>query len=185
MDPEPAAAEALAASVATADWNRDKTTELKMDITTLVDRTSGIEGFGSALVAKDASLQQRLATLNAEETATEVIIRLPGSVLFDFDSATVRADAERTLREVSTVLASYPGRPVRLEGHTDAIASEDYNQKLSERRAVAVRSWLAGHGVEASRLKPRGFGKSHPIADNATAEGRQQNRRVEVIVEKQ
>jgi len=184
VDPEPPGAQAVAESVLAADWNRNKTTELRMEITTLVDRTSGIQGFGSALVAKGASLADRLAKLEAVETATEVIIRLPGSVLFDFDSAAIRPDAERTLQEVAAVLASYRGRPVRLEGHTDAIASEDYNLKLSERRADAVRGWLAGHGGEASRLQTKGLGKSHPIADNATAEGRQRNRRVEVIVEK-
>jgi outer membrane protein OmpA-like peptidoglycan-associated protein len=191
VDPEPPGAQATAESAVAADWNRDKTTELRaettalqMEITTLVDRTSGIAGFGSALVAKESSLQDRLAKLNAEETATEVIIRLPGAVLFDFDSAAIRPDAERTLQEVATVLASYRGRPVRLEGHTDAIATEDYNLKLSERRAQAVRNWLAGHGAEAGRLRTKGFGKSHPIADNSTAEGRQKNRRVEVIVEK-
>jgi outer membrane protein OmpA-like peptidoglycan-associated protein len=184
VDPEPPDAQARAEAVAAADWNRDKTTDLRMEITTLVDRTSGIEGFGSALVAKDASLDERLARLDAVQTATEVIIRLPGAVLFDFDSAAIRPDAERTLQEVAMVLTSFHGRPVRLEGHTDAIASEDYNQKLSERRAGAVRGWLAGHGVEAGRLTPKGFGKSRPIADNATADGRQKNRRVEVIIEK-
>jgi len=184
MDPEPPDAQARAESVAAADWNRDKTTDLRMEITSLVDRTSWIEGFGSALVAKNASLDERLAKLDAVQTATEVIIRLPGSVLFDFDSAAIRPDAERTLQEVAQVLASFRGRPVRLEGHTDAIASEDYNQKLSERRAGAVRGWLAGHGVEAGRLAPKGYGKSRPIADNSTADGRQKNRRVEVIIEK-
>lgn len=184
VDPEPPDAQARAESVVAADWNRDKTTALQMEITTLVDRTSGIEGFGSALVAKDASLDERLAKLDAVQTATEVIIRLPGSVLFDFDSSAIRPDAERTLQEVAQVLVSFRGRPVRLEGHTDAIASEDYNQKLSERRAGTVRGWLAGHGVEAGRMTPKGYGKSRPIADNATADGRQKNRRVEVIIEK-
>jgi outer membrane protein OmpA-like peptidoglycan-associated protein len=73
---------------------------------------------------------------------------------------------------------------VRIEGHTDSVASDDYNQKLSERRAASVRAWLAAKGVEGGRLTPRGFGEAKPVADNGTAEGRQRNRRVEVIIEK-
>jgi OOP family OmpA-OmpF porin len=64
------------------------------------------------------------------------------------------------------------------------VASDDYNQKLSERRAASVQAWLAAKGVEAARLTPRGFGEAKPVADNGTAEGRQRNRRVEVIIEK-
>jgi OOP family OmpA-OmpF porin len=85
---------------------------------------------------------------------------------------------------VAEVIKGYAKRPVRIEGHTDSVASDDYNQKLSERRAGSVRAWLAGKGVEAGRLTPRGFGETRPVADNGTAEGRQRNRRVEVIIEK-
>jgi outer membrane protein OmpA-like peptidoglycan-associated protein len=106
------------------------------------------------------------------------------SVLFDFDSAQIRPDAERTLTEVAEVIKGYPKRPVRIEGHTDSVASDDYNQKLSERRAASVRAWLAGKDVEGARLTPHGFGETRPVADNGTAEGRQRNRRVEVIIEK-
>jgi len=96
----------------------------------------------------------------------------------------VRPDAERTLAEVAEVIKSYAKRPVRIEGHTDSVASDEYNQKLSERRAASVQAWLAGKGIEAARLTPRGFGETKPVADNGTAEGRQRNRRVEVIIEK-
>jgi outer membrane protein OmpA-like peptidoglycan-associated protein len=191
VDPEPAGAQARAEQVVGADWNRDKvtelkvaTTELRMAMTTLIDKTSGLQGFGSALVAKNASLADRMSKLGAEETATEVTIRLPGSVLFDFDSSTIRPDAERTLLEVAEVLRAYANRPVRLEGHTDAVASEDYNQRLSERRAEAVKSWLEAHRVAGRKLTTKGLGKSQPIGDNATAEGRQKNRRVEIIISK-
>ena len=111
-------------------------------------------------------------------------IRLSGSVLFDFDSDAIRPDAERTLSEVAEVLQAYPGRPVRIEGHTDSIASDAYNQALSERRAAAVKRWLAARGVEAGRMTAAGFGESRPAADNATAAGRQKNRRVEIVVER-
>ena len=192
QDPEPPGAQALAESVLAAGWNQHKTLSLTMDhtlpltmtITTLVDRRSGIQGFATALASKEASLDDRLSKLGAEMTGTEVVIRLPGSVLFDFDSATIRADAERTLTEVASVLAAYGKRAVRVEGHTDSIASDAYNQKLSEQRAGAVVRWLAAHGVASGRMQSRGFGEAKPVADNATAGGRQLNRRVEIVIEK-
>ncbi len=184
VDPEPAEAQARAEEAVAAAWNADKTTRLAMDITTLERSTTGVEGFRTSLGPATTSLDERLSRLGAEVTGTEVTIRLPGSVLFDFDSAQVRPDAERTLDELAEVLKGYAGRPARIEGHTDSVASDDYNQKLSERRADAVRAWLVAHGTERTRLATRGFGETKPIADNATAEGRQRNRRVEVIIEK-
>jgi outer membrane protein OmpA-like peptidoglycan-associated protein len=184
VDPEPAGAQEIAEQVVSAAWNQDKVTHLAMDITTLVDTRTGLEGFRTAVAAAGTTLDERLSRLGAEVTGTEVTIRLPGSVLFDFDSAQIRPDAERTLTEVAEVIKGYAKRPVRIEGHTDSVASDDYNQKLSERRAASVQAWLAGKGVEGGRLTPRGFGETRPVADNGTAEGRQRNRRVEVIIEK-
>lgn len=191
QDPEPEEAQALAEQVVGAEWNRDKTTRLrtsttrlKMSITTLVDRTTGLSGFRTGLDTTTIALADRLDRLRAEETATEVTIRLPGALLFDFDSAGIRPDAERSLRDVAQVIAAYSGRPVRIEGHTDSVASDAYNQELSERRAEAVRAWLAAHGVAAGRLTTVGHGETRPVADNGTAAGRQQNRRVEIVIEK-
>jgi outer membrane protein OmpA-like peptidoglycan-associated protein len=192
QDPEPPDAQAGAEAAVVASWNRDKTAplgdartaRLAMRIGTLVDRTGRIGGGSGRIARTEGSLDQRLDRLGAEVSETEVRIRLSGSVLFDFDSDTIRADAERTLTEVAEVVQAYPGRPVRIEGHTDSIASDAYNQALSERRAAAVKTWLAGHGVEAGRLATAGFGESRPAADNATAAGRQQNRRVEIVVER-
>ncbi len=183
-DPEPHGAQALAEEVVNAPWNEDKTTRLAMHITTLVDTRTGLVGFGTEIAASAASLDDRLSRLGAEQTATEVTIRLPGSVLFDFDSAAIRPDAERTLTDVAQVLAGYPGGPARIEGHTDSIASTDYNQRLSERRAESVRDWLVAHEVGADRLTTSGLGEARPVADNATAAGRQLNRRVEIVIEK-
>ncbi len=184
VDPEPSGAQALAESVLREPGNRDKILLLRMSITTLVGQTTGIAGSATALAAKSTSVEDRLARLGAQVTATEITIRLPGSILFDFDSADLRPDAERTLQELAQVLVAYAPRPVRVEGHTDSIASDDYNQKLSERRAASVMKWLSGHGIVAGRLTSAGFGESRPAADNATAAGRQQNRRVEVIIAK-
>ena len=184
VDPEPPGAQEIAEQVVSAAWNQDKVTHLTMSITTLVDTKTGLEGFRTAVAAAGTTLDQRLSRLGAEVTGTEVTIRLPGSVLFDFDSAQIRPDAERTLAEVGEVIKAYSKRPVRIEGHTDSVASDDYNQKLSERRAASVQAWLAGKGIETGRLTPRGLGETRPVADNGTAEGRQRNRRVEVIIEK-
>jgi OOP family OmpA-OmpF porin len=73
---------------------------------------------------------------------------------------------------------------VRVEGHTDSIASDDYNQALSERRARAVAKWLDDYGIDGSRLTAKGYGESKPVAENDTAAGRQKNRRVEVVIAK-
>jgi outer membrane protein OmpA-like peptidoglycan-associated protein len=105
-------------------------------------------------------------------------------VLFDFDSANIRPDAERTLTEVAEVMKSYAQRPMRIEGHTDSVASDDYNLKLSERRAQGVQAWLTSKGGVKARITPKGWGESKPVATNDTAAGRQQNRRVEIVIEK-
>lgn len=184
VDPEPPDAQARAEQVLDAAWNRNKTTALQMRITTLVDRTTGIEGFASALAARDVSVDERLGRLGARVTEQEIVISLPGSVLFDFDSAGVRPDAERTLRDVAEVLNAHRDRPVRVEGHTDAIASDAYNRTLSEKRAKAVAAWLAAHGVTAARMTTAGRGEEQPVADNDTPAGRQKNRRVEIVIGK-
>ena len=183
-DPEPPEAQALAESLVNEPFNQNKTTSLEMHITTLVNRTTGIEGFATELNPADTSLEDRLEALGAKMTDTEITIRLPGSILFDFNSAAIRADAERSLEELIFILKAYGDRPIRIEGHTDSIASEAYNQGLSKERADSVRTWCIEQGIERGRVKALGWGEGHPVADNATAEGRQENRRVEVIIEK-
>jgi outer membrane protein OmpA-like peptidoglycan-associated protein len=106
-------------------------------------------------------------------------------VHFDFDKSAVRADARPILDEAVSTLKEEPGIMISVEGHTDGIGSDAYNQKLSVRRAEAVRDYLASHGIEGSRMTVRGFGKSQPVATNATADGRAQNRRVELRVTSQ
>jgi OOP family OmpA-OmpF porin len=101
-------------------------------------------------------------------------------VNFDFDKATIRADAVAILDEAVEILREQPGIDVSVDGHTDALGTDQYNQRLSERRARAVADYLARHGIDRGRLQPRGFGESHPVAGNDTEEGRAQNRRVEL-----
>jgi outer membrane protein OmpA-like peptidoglycan-associated protein len=114
-------------------------------------------------------------------------LRVGSDVLFDFDRAEIRAQADPALAELSRLVAS-ADKAAMIEGHTDAIGTDAYNQGLSERRALAVRSALVDHGLPLSRLNVRGFGKSHPVAPNQRPdgsddpEGRQRNRRVEVVI---
>ncbi len=111
-----------------------------------------------------------------------VIVTLPETVLFDTGEAVLRADASPSLQAVVDLVGDHPGARTEVQGHTDSVGSADYNQSLSERRATAVADWLAGHGVDPGTLTTAGFGATRPVADNATAEGRQANRRVEVVV---
>jgi OmpA-OmpF porin, OOP family len=111
-------------------------------------------------------------------------------VNFDFDKATLRPDAVAILDEAISILGKYPELKVEVAGHTDSIGSDEYNQKLSERRATTVFDYLTGHGIEAGRLVgPVGYGESKPIAPNTNAdgsdnpEGRAQNRRTELNVQ--
>jgi outer membrane protein OmpA-like peptidoglycan-associated protein len=183
-DPEPPEAQARAEAVVNADFNRDKTTKLTMNMTSIVGQTSALEGFASQLAARDDKIEDRLARLAARVTDTEVVIPLPGAILFDFDSSAIRPDADRALNDVAQVIHAYAGRPVRIEGHTDSIASDEYNDSLSKRRAQSVMDWLAAHGIERTRLTSAGFGEKKPVASNDDAAGRQKNRRVEVVIAK-
>jgi outer membrane protein OmpA-like peptidoglycan-associated protein len=111
------------------------------------------------------------------------VIRLRG-VNFDFDKDDIRPDAAPILDEAATLLADAlrdcPGNRVSVEGHTDAVGTDAYNQDLSERRARSVADYLVSRGVPASQLSSQGFGETTPIATNDTAEGRALNRRVEL-----
>ena len=103
-------------------------------------------------------------------------------VLFDTGSYTLKPGAREKLAKISGILLAHPGLTLQIEGHTDSVGTDDYNQQLSERRADSVRDFLAEQGVSASSITARGFGKTQPVATNDTADGRQRNRRVELVV---
>jgi OOP family OmpA-OmpF porin len=112
--------------------------------------------------------------------AEKIVLR---GVNFDFDKANIRPDAAVILDEAVRILGTGSGPAVAVEGHTDWIGTDAYNQGLSERRANSVMNYLVDHGVEASRLSTAGYGESRPIASNQTREGRALNRRVELLVQ--
>ena len=101
-------------------------------------------------------------------------------VLFDFNKSTLKPESDAVLRQVAALMTQNPALKLEIQGHTDNVGSDAYNQPLSEARAHAVVSWLALHQVAPTRLTARGYGKTKPIATNATDEGRAQNRRVEI-----
>ncbi|MEZ4601380.1 MAG: OmpA family protein [Syntrophotaleaceae bacterium] len=117
-----------------------------------------------------------------KKLGSEKRARLYG-ILFDFNSANIRPESKPVLDEVLAVLKNEPDWVLTVEGHTDAIGSEVQNQNLSLKRAVAVKLYLVGAGIDAARLKTAGFGESQPVADNTTELGRAQNRRVELVRE--
>jgi outer membrane protein OmpA-like peptidoglycan-associated protein len=126
-------------------------------------------------------LESALADLQAKKTDRGLVITL-GDVLFATGQADLKSGARRSLERLSVFLHEYPQRNVQIEGFTDSVGSDDYNQGLSERRAGSVRDALTGMGISSDRIQTRGLGKSSPVADNDSATGRQQNRRVEVII---
>ena len=101
-------------------------------------------------------------------------------VLFDFNKSTLQAASDPVLQQILDLLKKTPALKLEIQGHTDNVGNESYNQTLSEARAKAVVTWLTGHGVAAARLTSKGYGKTRPIADNATDAGRAKNRRVEI-----
>lgn len=145
---------------------------------------SDTAGAGSALAGK-------VEALAIKETPTEVRIELAADVLFDFDKAALRPQAEGTLKQAAAVLRDKARGPVRIEGHTDAKGSDAYNQNLSVRRAEAVRQWFVEkEGLKGLTFTTRGFAARNPVAPNTKKdgsddpEGRQKNRRVEIIAGK-
>ena len=126
-------------------------------------------------------LQHDLAALKAQQTERGLVLTL-GDVLFETGKAELRPGALQHLYPLVTFLQKYPKHRVVIEGHTDSVGSETYNLDLSQRRADAVQAFLLHNGVNPGQLTTRGYGKAAPVASNATAEGRQQNRRVELII---
>jgi outer membrane protein OmpA-like peptidoglycan-associated protein len=128
-----------------------------------------------------AAIQAELEAMKARPTDRGLVLTL-GDVLFETGKADLKAGAVAELDELAKFLAKYPDRSVVIEGHTDSVGSDDFNVGLSQRRAESVRSYLMRQGVDRSRVTTEGMGESVPVASNDTAGGRQQNRRVEIIV---
>lgn len=145
----------------------------------------GIAGaaYGDYLDRQEAALRGQLGSnVQIVNTGDRLIVTMPQDILFATDSATLRPDLQGDLVTVARSLNEYPQTTVQVIGHTDNTGDAAYNQQLSARRAASVASILTANGVSAGRVQSFGRGEDQPRADNLTPEGRQQNRRVEIVI---
>jgi outer membrane protein OmpA-like peptidoglycan-associated protein len=138
-----------------------------------------------ALRQKEEMRARLLAQLNqvleTRDSARGLIVSMP-DVLFDFNKYALKQEARERLAKISGIVLAYPGLKLAVEGHTDSIGSEDYNQTLSEKRAESVQGYLVSSGVAPDHVTATGLGEADPVADNSTAAGRKLNRRVDLVV---
>jgi outer membrane protein OmpA-like peptidoglycan-associated protein len=135
----------------------------------------------SAEQIREKLREQLNSVLATSESARGLIVNM-SDVLFDTGKYSLKPSTQVSLAKVSGILLAYPGLKVQVEGYTDSVGGDEYNQKLSENRAASVKDFLVSQGVSANNITSQGFGKSNPVADNATADGRAQNRRVNLVV---
>jgi OmpA-OmpF porin, OOP family len=127
-------------------------------------------------------LEDDLAGLPARQTDRGLVVTLGEHILFDVDRADIKAGGAQELARIADFLRNNPDRNLVIEGHTDSTASDSYNLALSQRRANAVEDFLISQGVDPLRIGSRGYGEQLPVATNDSAAGRQQNRRVELVI---
>jgi outer membrane protein OmpA-like peptidoglycan-associated protein len=161
-----------------------ETRDLVFETADLVFTVQDIEGAAIAIAGL-------VENLRVTESETEIRIEVSGDLLFDFDKADIRFEAEPVLKGIADVLKRHPGATVTIAGYTDAKGAGSYNLALSAQRAAAVKSWLVSNGgVNGANLTIQGFGEADPVAPNTSPdgsddpEGRQKNRRVEIQVQK-
>ena len=130
---------------------------------------------------RTSQLETQLKELNAKKTERGLVVTL-GDVLFDTNKAQLKSGGTRSLQKLAGFLKQYPQHKAQVEGYTDSTGSADYNLELSDRRANAVRSSLVGMGIGNDRITTHGYGQESPVASNDTADGRQLNRRVEIVL---
>lgn len=148
---------------------------------------AAIGGTAGALIGKymdkqAEELRRDLEGATVERIGEGIKITFDSGILFGFDSSDLTARSRENISELAKTLKKYEDTEILIEGHTDSQGSEEYNQKLSERRAASVSSNLVSLGVSGSRITEVGYGEMQPIADNSTEAGRSQNRRVEVAI---
>lgn len=179
----------LAARTAEADAARaeaDSARASAADAAQAASADAAVASASAEFAAREAALkaddmQRQIDLLQAKTTERGIVLTLD-DVLFTSGQADLKVGAASNLNRLVVFLNQYPGRSVEIEGHTDSVGSDDYNQGLSQRRADAVRSFLMQQGIGADRIVASGKGEHQPVADNVSEGGRQQNRRVEVII---
>jgi outer membrane protein OmpA-like peptidoglycan-associated protein len=126
-------------------------------------------------------LKQFNVILQTRDTARGLIVNM-SDVLFDTAKFSLRPLAREKLAKVAGIVSAHPGLRLDVEGHTDSVGGDDYNQQLSEQRGASVRDYLMQQGMPVNSVTSKGFGKTQPVASNDTAQGRQTNRRVEIVI---
>ncbi len=119
--------------------------------------------------------------LDTKDSARGLVVNM-SDVLFDSGQYTLRPQAREKLARISGIIQMYPGLKLSAEGHTDNVGSDSFNQTLSEKRAAEVKKYLTAQGIPDGSISATGFGEAHPVSDNSSAKGRQENRRVELII---
>jgi outer membrane protein OmpA-like peptidoglycan-associated protein len=127
-------------------------------------------------------IKQQVPGAVVQRVGEGLAVTFDSGLLFDYDSDVLRPAAKENLASLASNLDKYPDTNILVVGHTDSVGTDAYNMSLSERRAAAAVSYLVSQGVDRARIRSAGRGESEPIAENATSEGRQQNRRVEVAI---
>ena len=130
----------------------------------------------------ELKLTPQLKEVKVTEEERGLVVTLTSKVLFDFGKFELKETARSSLDEVVKLLNAYPENKIRVEGHTDSVGNADYNLKLSQLRAESVAKYLIEKGIPSSRIETAGYGETKPIASNATIQGRQENRRVEIVI---
>jgi outer membrane protein OmpA-like peptidoglycan-associated protein len=180
---ERAAAKAYDARVAqgTAERDRIQAQAKAREANMAVAQRNAALAQANAATVQSAQLQAEVDQLKAKQTDRGIVLTL-GDVLFDTGRASLNPGAALKLDRLAAFLNEHPDRRVQIEGFTDSVGGDAYNQDLSERRAEAVKAALTMRGIDPSRIATEGYGKAYPVASNSDSGGRQLNRRVEVVI---
>ena len=146
-----------------------------------------VGGVTGAIIGKKMDKQAKeiendVPGAKVERVGEGIVVEFNEKILFGFDRADLSSSATKNLDKLSQILVKYPDTDIEIQGHTDNVGTENYNEGLSERRASAVTNYLKSKGVKSSRLKPIGYGETAPKYANTSEEGRTQNRRVEFLI---
>jgi outer membrane protein OmpA-like peptidoglycan-associated protein len=182
---------ALLGGIAVVGAQNDPQTAIVRKQAELDRQRAELEKKSLELKQKELDLERARQEFQAQQTGRSLSMNLSGDVLFDYDKAALKPDAEEALRKVAVVLSQFPENKVTVEGYTDSKGTKSVNMELSHQRAQAVKEWLIKNGgVPVANISVKGFGEQYPIAPNTNSDGtdnplgRALNRRVSIIVEK-
>lgn len=144
----------------------------------------GVTGavIGRKMDKQAKEIENKVPGAKVERVGEGIVVEFADKILFGFDRSDLSAGAENNLGKLVEILKQYPDTDIEIQGHTDNKGADDYNQKLSERRASSVANFLRGRGVAPSRVRIKGYGETAPVASNDTEDGRSQNRRVDFLI---